>query len=122
MDIVDHLEQINSEFEDVRVVLFADLSTQLVLADEMKKETGQEHLDEICNQAAVAFKNPFTNSKDTLIEKPSEVIVMNDDGILVSLRPTYNSATAICLSCGYNIDIDSVLVRARKALSETGAA
>lgn len=122
MDIVEHLEAISSTFKNVQIVMFADLSTQIVLADATKQDTGQEHLDALCVQAAAAFDSPFTALGDILVEQPDEVIVMRDDGVLVALRPTHNSATAICLFCNYGADIDSILSTARKALSETGAA
>jgi len=117
MDIVDHLEAINKANDSVQVVIFADLTTQIVLADATKKEIGQEHLDKLCMQAAAAFENPFLS----LAERPDEVIVMRDDGVLIALRTTQDSPTAICLLGDYSTDLNSVLLEARNALSETGA-
>jgi len=121
MNISDHLEAINTENSAVQIVAFADLSVQLVLADSKKKEIGQEHLDTLCAQVTDAFDCPLHTGNLSLVEPPTEVVIMRDDGVLISLRPTHNSSNALYLLCDYNVDIDNAMAMARSALAETGA-
>lgn len=121
MNISDHLEAINTDNSSVQIVAFADLSVQLVLADSTKAEIGQEHLDTLCAQVADAFDSPLQTGTPSLIEPPTEVVVMRDDGVLISLRPTHDSSNALYLLCDYDVDINGAMAMARNALTETGA-
>ncbi len=120
-DISDHLEAISQAYGSVRVAAFADLSVQLVLAEATKADIGQEHLDLMCVQTAQAFEGPLQSEDNPLISQTTEVAILQEDGVLISLRPDIDSTSAIFLLCDFDIDVEGVVEMSRTALSETEA-
>jgi len=122
VDINENLKELSLEFAAIHTAIYVDLSIGLVLADNAATDISQEGLDVLCSQTVAAFNNPFINAKKPLIEPPEKVIVMRDDGIIISLRRSDNMGNAICLFCSYDIDIGNVLDKSSHILSQMGAA
>lgn len=122
MSIEKSIQAINDDFKAVQVITYVDLSSKLVLADAVKKQTGQEHLNKLCLQAAAALDNPILALEPPAIEVASEVVAMRGDGVFIVLQNPTNSNGAICMLCDYDIDINNVLSQARMAMSKAGAA
>jgi len=122
MEISEHLDAVNKAFDSVRIAAFADIMVQLVLAESTKVDVGQEYLDALCIQTANAFECPALGAAGSVLKSKTEVAVITNEGVLLALRPSDDSSTALLFDCDANIQIKDLFRMARKIAKEIGAA
>lgn len=122
MNVIDHLNEINTDFEGVQIVAYTDLSSQMVLGNVTKKKIGQEHLDALCKQAVAAFDDPLLSLADTNPDSPNDAIILGLDGIMVCLCSASDPDDALICQCDDSVDVEILLSVCRNVLTEIGAA
>lgn len=122
MNVIDHLNEINTAFEGVQIVAYTDLSSQMVLGNVTKKKIGQEHLDALCKQAVAAFDDPLLSLADTNPDSPNDAIILGLDGIMVCLCSASDPDDALICQCDDSVDVEILLSVCRNVLTEIGAA
>lgn len=121
MSVINHLEEIDTAFDGVRIVAYADLSTRMVLGNVTKTKIGQEHLDALCKQAATAFEGPLLSLADPRADSANDAVILRPDGIMVCLCSASDPTDALLCLCDDSVDIAAILSAGRNALTEIGA-
>lgn len=122
MGVIDHLEEINTSFDGVQIVAFADLSSQMVLGNVTKKNTGQEYLDALCKQAVAVFDGPLLSLAGSGSGAGNDAIILRPGEIMVCLRSASDPADALICLCDDSVDVETLLSIGRNTLNEIGAA
>lgn len=122
MKISDELATLRSGFPACAAVVFADLSTGMVLASDTVERTTQEKLDELCVEARDCLlgcggKTTDVDGADMLPNPPDIAWIADEDGIRCFFLAPPPAAEALCIVMTKCCALENVTQRAREFLA-----
>jgi hypothetical protein len=99
--MVDDLDRLLGALPGASVIVFADLSSKMILAHAMRDRLPQEQLDEISRQAIVGFAEPLCEPG---LGKVNEAMVIGSGGIKLFIRSQTDQSDALCLIGDHSTD------------------
>ena len=126
MTVMDDLNQLRADCPGCQTVVYADLSTLMVLCASSEERLPQERYDQLCRDGAEIFDcGALTAASDVLTQQlavGTEAVRYAGKGLQAFLRGAANPAEVMCLDCKPGVDPDAVLRAARSVLEKLGEA
>lgn len=116
MGVVESLGAVVKAYPKARVVAFADLSSSMILASQGADDITQEHLDQLCRQARVAFDDPLFALSVEAFGEPHGALVVGEDSVRIFLRSESEPADALCCICEHGIELTGFVSKIRETL------
>lgn len=120
MGVVQKLATVTAGFPAARAVVFADLSSSMVLASQGRAEVTQELLDRLCRQARASFDDPLFGLSVQAFGEPRCAVVMGPETVSVFVRSETDPADALCCLCDHGIDLAGFVAKLRDTLEQIG--
>jgi hypothetical protein len=111
----DSLKSLIEDHPALRAVVFADLSTRMVLVSESRVQMLREALQALCQRAAETLTAVDSDPLDPETACDA-AISLREDGLGVFLRVPGAPNDALCCVCEPTIDLDAFLEDARACL------
>jgi hypothetical protein len=114
--VIDSLAALVKAYPEARVVAFADLSSQMILASQGTQMVTQEYLEHLCGEARRSFDDPLFSLTLEAFSEPRASVIVGDGSVKVFLRSEVEPADALCCICGYGIDLGGFVERLQETL------
>lgn len=122
MGVIDSLGALVKAYPQVRVVAFADLSSNMILASQGQQMVTQEYLERLCKEARSSFDDPLFSLTLEAFGEPRAAIVLGDAEVKVFLRSETEPADALCCICQHGIDLGGFVEKLRETLDSISGA
>jgi hypothetical protein len=122
VSVIDSLGALVKAYPQARVVAFADLSSNMVLASQGTQLVTQEHLERLCEEARYSFDDPLFSLTLEAFSEPRAAILLGEAEVKVFLRSEIEPADALCCICHPGIDLGGFVERLRETLDSISAA
>jgi hypothetical protein len=122
LGVIDSLGALVKAYPQARVVAFADLSSNMILASQGTQMVTQEHLERLCNQARSSFDDPLFSLTLEAFAEPQAAILLDDSEVKVFLRSEIEPADALCCICQHGIDLAGFVEKLRDTLDSISGA
>lgn len=122
MGVSETLGNVMKAYPQARLVAFADLSSQMILASQARDEVTQEHLDRLCQQARASFDDPLFGLSVEAFGEPNAAVVMGRNTLRVFVRSEAEPADALCCVCKPDLDLSAFVATLRETLDAMGSA
>lgn len=103
MVIKDRLDSFRAGFPGCSVVVFADLSTGMVLAHSTLEKTVQERLDDLCQAAMTCFNFPTSGGDLKAASKQTaharHAVQFDAEQLVCFIQSPHCSSEALCVQC-----------------------
>lgn len=105
------------------MVVFADLSTGMVLAADTAERTTQEKLDAMCSAARFSLLGPSAQIAGKFLssDMPDYALVPDLSELQLFIRAAHPAQEALCVVAPIDVECDAVLAQARDLLSRVTA-
>ncbi len=117
MGLTEELDDLRASLPGCRFIVFADLSSRMVLCASAEVPLPQENYDALCTSAADLFSSPAfglafrkLGAKDGV---GAEAILADALGTQIFVFGTQSSDDALCFQCGPEIDLVALIDAAR---------
>jgi hypothetical protein len=117
--LADDLDRLLHGLPGARVIVFADLSSKMILAHAMRDIIPQEQLDEISRQAAASFAEPLCEPG---LGKVNEAIFFGIGGIKLFIRSQIDESDALCLIGDHSTNAALAAAQLRELMNRVEAA
>ena len=117
MGVIDGLAALVKVYPQARLVAFADLSANMILASQGPQLVTQEHLELLCMQARSSFDDPLFSLTVEAFGEPHTAILLGDDEVKVFMRSEAEPADALCCICRNGIDLGGFVEKLRETLA-----
>ncbi|MGL6208425.1 MAG: hypothetical protein ACRC14_01180 [Paracoccaceae bacterium] len=115
MALVDEMKAILAELTGTSVIVFADLSSMMILASAMRDRVPQEQLDAISRQAAASFATPLSAPDFGTV---NEALIIGATGIKLFIRSQTDQSDALCLIGDHTVDGALATTRLRHLMDQ----
>lgn len=122
MGVMDSLGALVKAYPQARLVAFADLSSNMILASQGPQIVTQEHLERLCKQARSSFDDPLFSLTLEAFGEPHSAVLLGQDDVKVFLRSETEPADALCCVCDHGIDLAAFVEQLRETLESISAA
>jgi hypothetical protein len=122
LGVIDSLGALVKAFPQARVVAFADLSSNMVLASQGPQLVTQEHLERLCQQARSSFDDPLFSLALEAYGEPRAAIQLGESELKVFLRSDIEPADALCCICQHGIDLEGFVRKLGETLESISGA
>lgn len=122
MGVIDSLGALVKAYPQARVVAFADLSSNMILASQGPQLVTQEHLERLCKEARSSFDDPLFSLTLEAFGEPRAAILLGDAEVKVFLRSETEPADALCCICQHGIDLGGFVEKLRETLDSISGA
>ena len=116
MGVIDSLGALVKAYPQARVVAFADLSSNMILASQGQQMVTQEHLERLCKEARSSFDDPLFSLTLEAFGEPRAAIFLGESEVKVFLRSETEPADALCCICQHGIDLGGFVEKLRETL------
>jgi hypothetical protein len=116
LGVIDSLGALVKAFPQARVVAFADLSSNMILASQGQQMVTQEHLERLCKEARSSFDDPLFSLTLEAFGEPRAAILLGETEVKVFLRSETEPADALCCICQHGIDLGGFVEKLRETL------
>lgn len=125
MDIAARLDSLRRNAPGCALIAFGDISTGLILCTSSDRKPPQERLDRLCRTAQELLNGAAGTSAEIALGRApgsgiDEAIAFNGDMVEVFLRSPAVATDALCCVCAAEMDVESLIERARDSLGEIG--
>jgi hypothetical protein len=114
--VIDSLGALVKAYPQARIVAFADLSSNMILASQGPKSLTQEHLERLCKQARSSFDDPMFSLTLEAFGEPHTALVLGQDDVKLFMRSQTEPADALCCVCDHGIDLSGFVEKVRETL------
>jgi hypothetical protein len=122
LGVIDTLAAVVKAYPQARVVAFADLSAQMVLASQGTQLVTQEYLERLCGEARRSFDDPLFSLTLEAFSEPRAAIILGETDVKVFLRSEVEPADALCCICGHGIDLGGFVETLQETLDSISGA
>ena len=122
MGVIDSLGALVKAYPQARVVAFADLSSNMILASQGPQLVTQEHLERLCLEARSSFDDPLFSLTLEAFGEPRAAILLGDTEVKVFLRSEIEPSDALCCICHHGIDLGGFVEQLRETLDSISGA
>lgn len=122
MGVIDSLGALVKAYPQARVVAFADLSSNMILASQGQKMVTQEYLERLCKEARSSFDDPLFSLTLEAFGEPRAAILLGDTELKVFMRSETEPADALCCICQNGIDLGGFVEKLRETLDSISGA
>ncbi len=122
MGVMDSLGALVKAYPQARLVAFADLSSNMILASQGPQIVTQEHLERLCKQARSSFDDPLFSLTLEAFGEPHSAVLLGPEDVKVFLRSETEPADALCCICDHGIDLAAFVEQLRETLDSISAA
>ncbi len=102
MAVVDDLKTLLAGLPGASLIVFADLSSKMILANAMRDRVPQEQLDVIAYQAVVSFAAPLAAPD---LGTVNQALVIGAGGVKLFIRSQTDQSDALCLIGDHTVDV-----------------
>jgi hypothetical protein len=120
--VIDSLAALVKAYPQARVVAFADLSSNMILASQGPRVVTQEHLERLCQEARKSFDDPLFSLALEAYGEPGAAIQLGEAELKVFLRSDVEPADALCCVCQHGIDLNGFVTDLRATLASISGA
>lgn len=120
--MIDSLGALVKAYPQARLVAFADLSSNMILASQGPQLVTQEHLERLCHQARSSFDDPLFSLVLEAYGEPRAAIQLGESEVKVFLRSEIEPADALCCICEHGIDLEGFVKKLHEALESISGA
>lgn len=122
MGVIDSLGALVKAYPQARVVAFADLSSNMILASQGQQMVTQEYLERLCKEARSSFDDPLFSLTLEAFGEPRAAILLGDTEVKVFMRSETEPADALCCICQHGIDLGGFVEKLRETLDSISGA
>jgi hypothetical protein len=122
LGVIDSLGALVKAYPQARVVAFADLSSNMILASQGQQMVTQEHLERLCMEARSSFDDPLFSLTLEAFGEPRAAILLGDAEVKVFMRSETEPADALCCVCQHGIDLGGFVEKLRETLDSISGA
>jgi hypothetical protein len=122
LGVIDSLGALVKAYPQARVVAFADLSSNMILASQGQQMVTQEYLERLCKEARSSFDDPLFSLTLEAFGEPRAAILLGDAEVKVFLRSETEPADALCCICQHGIDLGGFVEKLRETLDSISGA
>ena len=122
MGVIDSLGALVKAYPQARVVAFADLSSNMILASQGQQMVTQEYLERLCKEARSSFDDPLFSLTLEAFSEPHAAILLGDTEVKVFMRSETEPADALCCICQHGIDLGGFVEKLRETLDSISGA
>jgi hypothetical protein len=120
--VIDSLATLVKAYPEARVVAFADLSSQMILASQGTQMVTQEYLEHLCGEARRSFDDPLFSLTLEAFSEPRAAVLLGEADVKVFLRSEIEPADALCCICGHGIDLGGFVEKLQETLDSISGA
>jgi hypothetical protein len=120
--VIDSLSALVKAYPEARVVAFADLSSQMILASQGTQMVTQEYLEHLCGEARRSFDDPLFSLTLEAFSEPRAAVLVGEADVKVFLRSEIEPADALCCICGHGIDLGGFVEKLQETLDSISGA
>lgn len=127
MSVSERLDELRAAVAECQLVAFIDLEARMVLSVSSQAKQPQEHLDALGESASRLLPmapNALTKCLSFQDDHalPDFAVLMSDTNTHIFVRSSGEGHEALCCSCSRNAPVDTIIDKARAALSNAGDA